>query len=380
MAWSASIFPSTKVFSALFGEDVVVDNPFTWKTKAEVIRLIEDSGCGDLIRSTISCTRVRSITRYKTHCGNCSQCIDRRFGTLAARLEGQDPEEMYEVRLLEDEREAGEARTMAEGYVKSAIEIRQMTDQGFLGRFAGEMSRAIRYLPDSADDNARQIIDLHKRHANAVFSVMRNAVQAHAADLLARTLPPNSLLMMAISRDGRLGLTADPQLINIEGPEPPEAEVTIDYSRSSEIRIAIDRPNKQVLVAEFPALKGEKTFELVNILLGIYIEDRSRGRAPENYQYINGKQLAGQLKIEDSSLRRLVSRIRKKVFEEFQTRYGLPLSEGALIENAPWKGYRLNPAVRVLDPSEMGRQPGASHVSRGQVTTPAAASPSSVDS
>jgi hypothetical protein len=55
-----------KIFSAIFGEDVIVENPFAWKTKAEAIRIIENHGCGDLIRSTISCTRVRSITRYKT--------------------------------------------------------------------------------------------------------------------------------------------------------------------------------------------------------------------------------------------------------------------------------------------------------------------------
>ncbi len=343
-----------KIFSAVFDEVVVVDNPFALKTKAEAIRLIEDRGCGDMIRSTISCTRVRAITKYKTHCGTCSQCIDRRFGTLAAGLEGQDPEEMYEVRLLEDERESGETRTMAEGYVKSAVEIRQMTDQGFLSRFAGEMSRALGYLPGSADDNARSIIDLHKRHADGVFSVMENGVRTHAADLVARTLPPNCLLMMAVSGDGRLGLTVDPQLINMEFPEAPAAEQAVDDTRSSEIRIALDEANKQVLVAGLPALKGEKTFELVKILSEMYIEDQSKRRAPENYQYFPGKRLADRLRVEDPSLRRLVSRIRNKLFKEFQAKYGLPLPQDALLQNVPKRGYRLNPAVRVLDPSEVG--------------------------
>jgi len=74
----------------------------------------------------VSCSRVHKMTKYKTHCGVCSQCIDRRFGTLGAGLEEHDPEEMYEVRLLEDERDKDEDRTMAEAYVKTASDMRQM--------------------------------------------------------------------------------------------------------------------------------------------------------------------------------------------------------------------------------------------------------------
>ena len=40
-----------------------------------------------------------------SHCGCCSQCLDRRFGALAAGLGEDDPEEMYEVDLLTGARE-----------------------------------------------------------------------------------------------------------------------------------------------------------------------------------------------------------------------------------------------------------------------------------
>ena len=120
-------------FSILFGEEFVVDNPYLWKTKAEVVKVLDSHGCGDLIRGSVSCSRVHKMTRYKTHCGVCSQCIDRRFGTLGAGLGEYDPEEMYEVRLLEDGRDKDEDRTMAEAYVKTASDIWQMTTLDSLG-------------------------------------------------------------------------------------------------------------------------------------------------------------------------------------------------------------------------------------------------------
>ena len=54
------------------------------------------------------------MTRLKTHCGRCSQCLDRRFGTLAAGMADVDPEEMYDTDLLTGARVEDVDRTMAE--------------------------------------------------------------------------------------------------------------------------------------------------------------------------------------------------------------------------------------------------------------------------
>ena len=95
-------------FSAAVGKAIDVDNPFIWKTKTDVVRSIVDRGCGDLIPHTVSCTRVYNITKLHTHCGCCSQCIDRRFAVLAANAAEHDPVEMYKVELLADPRDERE--------------------------------------------------------------------------------------------------------------------------------------------------------------------------------------------------------------------------------------------------------------------------------
>ncbi|MBA3518414.1 MAG: hypothetical protein H0T75_12405, partial [Rhizobiales bacterium] len=102
-----------RFFSAALGASIFLDNPFIWRTKSEVVRAIVVSGCGDLIRETVSCTRVHEATKLHTHCGCCSQCLDRRFGVLAAAAGEHDPVEMYRIELLTGDRDKPLDRVMA---------------------------------------------------------------------------------------------------------------------------------------------------------------------------------------------------------------------------------------------------------------------------
>src|SRR5262245_29481219 len=101
------------VLSAALVQPFDVSNPYAWITKSEVIERIVQSGCVDLIRHTRSCTRVHAMTQLHPHCGQCSQCIDRRFAILAARQDKEDPKDAYEVDLLLSGREPGPDREMA---------------------------------------------------------------------------------------------------------------------------------------------------------------------------------------------------------------------------------------------------------------------------
>jgi hypothetical protein len=67
-----------RFFSALLDRPFVVESPFVWKTKADVVRLIKESGHGVLAARAVSCSRTFEATKLRTHCGRCSQCIDRR--------------------------------------------------------------------------------------------------------------------------------------------------------------------------------------------------------------------------------------------------------------------------------------------------------------
>ena len=92
----------SRFFSQLLSEKIVIRNPFIWKTKSEVVQILADRGCADLIAKTLSCTRVRETTRLSCQCGTCSQCVDRRFAILAADLAEYEPADNYAIDLFRE--------------------------------------------------------------------------------------------------------------------------------------------------------------------------------------------------------------------------------------------------------------------------------------
>jgi hypothetical protein len=102
-----------RVLSNVLGRPFEVENPFIWRTKSEIISEIALNGCGEMIRHTRSCTRVHEMTILHPHCGRCSQCIDRRFGVIAAEQDHQDPADAYKVDLFLGKRQPGPDREMA---------------------------------------------------------------------------------------------------------------------------------------------------------------------------------------------------------------------------------------------------------------------------
>jgi hypothetical protein len=216
-----------ELFSALLGRPFAVANPFLWKTKADIVGLIMANGCADLIPFSNSCTRTFEMTRLHTHCGVCSQCLDRRIAVLAAGADSYDPEEMYRVKLMTDPRPPGEARTMAECFVRAANEMSSMTEREFLGRF-GEVSRIARALAGNADDNARCVYDLHAKHARCVTEVVDRAISRHATELRQGRLPESCLIMLSLPGTCREGEGQSPRTTRRrqQSPSEPSDEVS----------------------------------------------------------------------------------------------------------------------------------------------------------
>ena len=123
------------------------------------------------------------------HCGYCSQCIDRRFATLAAAAEDRfDPKIDYEIDLLEGPREPFEQVSMLASYVSTVSKVDIMSDRAFFATF-GEAARVYRYLSDPAAVAGEKIYDLYKRHAASVCRVLDREIASNAALIRANTLP-----------------------------------------------------------------------------------------------------------------------------------------------------------------------------------------------
>ena len=156
-----------RILGALLGSQFEVANPYAWMTKTQVVERIAQHGFADLIRDTRSCSHVHPMTTLHTHCGRCSQCLDRRFAVIAAGMADEDPAEAYGVDLFTGERPTGPDREMALAYVRMAERIKHMSEEAFRSSF-GEISRIVPFIPEQADVAAGRIFDLHQRHAAAV--------------------------------------------------------------------------------------------------------------------------------------------------------------------------------------------------------------------
>lgn len=323
------------LFSVVLRRDIAIRTPFQWLTKKEVTRKIVEHGFGHLLGTTNSCTRPRSRSVHKRHCGACSQCIDRRFGILAAGLADLDLAERYELDLLLGDRSLDRDVRMAVAYVK----FFQTFASSSLGRFISDhpqVAAALRYFPDlSADAAAARIYDLYLRHSEDVLSVIEGGLNGHAAELVRGELPAGSLLSMCFSRRG------------IGAPAPPDYDQQIkrfvDGLTKPVCEFALDAEAGRILFKGGFSVDGAH-FKLVRALLTNHRSGKAR--EPAGVAFVRPDDLAKELDIDEASLRQQVGRTRKLVSERLGVDQGIVLGTDDFIENRHREGYRLNPALR----------------------------------
>lgn len=175
--------------------EFIVENGFVDKTKADVVRMIVENDCSAMIETSTSCTHTWTWSKLHTHCGVCSQCIDRRFAVLAAGAGEYDPAARYKDDLFLSPRPKTEDRRMISCYVETARQLSGMSQSDFAESF-GQVFRVAKQLPGSVDGNIRMIHQLLQRHGKEVTGVVSGALAQHSELILNRSLPANSLLQM----------------------------------------------------------------------------------------------------------------------------------------------------------------------------------------
>lgn len=330
-----------RLFSILSGTPITIENPFFWKTKKEVVEVIARHGCQELIADTFSCAKVREATQMQKHCGVCSQCIDRRFGILAAGLELHEPAAAYAVDLLTGERQPGHDIVMAEGFVMAAQRIAKMSEYAFQTAY-GQIFRALRHLPGSPDDGARAIYDLHRRHADAVNAVITRGIAELAPRLADLSLPETCLASLIIAPVAR-----QPVVAEADGAEAQPSRQPCGEPARSPIVFAIDDEERTIVFTCGTRIIGSAS-ELIYMLAVRYREDLTNRKPKEKYQYIPTARLVDQLGIDDPTLRQQVYRCRAWLSRNLKATLGRIPGPNEVIDNKKWKGYRLNPHM-VLD-------------------------------
>lgn len=354
-----------RLFSQLVGQQFTVVNPYLWKTKADVVRGLVEYQSAHLIASTFSCANVRAATKLNKHCGVCSQCLDRRLGVIAAGTAEQEPAENYAIELFTGPRTPGRSTTMALAYIERARRLASMSEQTFISTY-GQIFRALPFLPGSAEENVRRLWDLHQRHGREVLAATNSELAARSSLEELLDAAPNTLL--AALRD----VSVQPFMYEDPGAkEPPAVQQNAGAGRNREhayLVFAIDRDRREVLFPGGIVFQGQ-IFELVDALFDIFEQDSNEGKVPEKYRYVSIGSLVRTFSLEEPTLRKRLTRARKDIAKAFR-RIDVHVDENTVIENKPWKGYRLNPNLTAGRPAKLRVTPPMSQLAPTNVSTP----------
>ncbi len=242
-----------EIISLVAGEPFTIENPYIWKTKAGVIEVITKAGCQDMIAASTTCTHTWEMTNHHTHCGTCSQCIDRRFAMIAAKADQHDPVEAYKADIFTQSRSKDEDKIMAAAYLERANQVRDQDDiTQFIARFS-EVSRVFRYLNGNPGSVAQKVYDLYKRHAKEVCDAMDTMVGRNITAIRQRTLPGDCLLRTVYESGSVISVPAIP----VEEKQPDNY-----FRKRGGVWVARFNGNAEVLVTGV-----DKGAEYINFLL-----------------------------------------------------------------------------------------------------------------
>lgn len=210
-----------KMLTLIAGESFSVENPFLWSTRAELVKLVIEAGCGDLIAQTMSCSHTWQISNEETHCGLCSQCVDRRLGIVAASAEKWDPADQYKDDLFTTPLPKGTDRLMVAGYLERANQAGDLTSETeFMCQFP-VVADIVPYVGGSVVQAVSKVMGLYQRHSKEVTTAIKLALAQNVEGLVKRTLPADGILRMVYESGGTETAPVQPQLAarRATGPE-----------------------------------------------------------------------------------------------------------------------------------------------------------------
>ena len=178
---------------------VLVSNPLWKRTRSETLDVLRRAKAMELLQETVSCSNARGRTLVQPHCGVCSQCVDRRFGSVAAGLEEHDLAERYGVDIFRHSLPEGPARSLLISYITFARQVRKASPDDLFNLFPQLADCILSGDPDPGQ-TAGVVTDLLQRHAKTTLGVLEEQIIGQGAMAAAGELPQDGLLTLAISR------------------------------------------------------------------------------------------------------------------------------------------------------------------------------------
>lgn len=170
-----SLFLLERVFSKIAGTPFKVNHPFLYLTKTDIFNKLKKYKRESYINSTITCTK--TFLKFQnntqaTHCGGCSQCIDRRFAAFASNLEDFDA--IYDIDISKDSIIDPESRTHLFDYINQIVKFNQSTELTFSMENVDILTDLIPYIQGTKNvDKIQNVFNLVKLHSNNILYAIK---------------------------------------------------------------------------------------------------------------------------------------------------------------------------------------------------------------
>ncbi len=185
----------SELASFVCNEEKIIDNPFIFCTKKNVIQKIESSKKSALIGYSCSCTHTKSQTKSQWHCGGCSQCIDRKIAIESLGLSKYDPDVDYVENVFIGERKEGYDKNMATNFARHVIELAKISEIDFSKKFNLEISRAVRPFKNKREA-AAEFYRIHSEFGDYASQTIISKLNQYASELFSGSLPNSSMLAL----------------------------------------------------------------------------------------------------------------------------------------------------------------------------------------
>jgi 7-cyano-7-deazaguanine synthase in queuosine biosynthesis len=190
-----------KVLTLVADEPFEINSPAFWLTKRDVVDKLVAAGHGDLIASSVSCSRTFQREGAATHCGRCFQCVDRRLAVFAAGQEQRDDAALYTVDITRRPIPDEESRTTTVDYLRQAAHFADSSVDGFCQEYLSELADALDALPAQGSDLERveRAWRLMREHGDNVRRGLLRIRELYDDPLA--PLPPGSLPSLVSTRE-----------------------------------------------------------------------------------------------------------------------------------------------------------------------------------
>ena len=325
---------------------IALENPYQWLTKSEVIGRLQAAGGERLIAQSVSCTSLQAQSNTHTHCGSCSQCLDRRFAIVALGLEEYDPVHRYLTDVFLGPRPKDQSRTMALDWTRRSLEAAEIEVVEFVAQNSQEIVRIAsghRELSSAGCDCADARPQPAPRRGRQACTLTRRclAVRCDHRGWSARNVASADAPCQPAQRS-RAAVAAARAVVPRAKGQLPDAGPEQSLPASGRLRRG--RKGNFVDVLELATLTGVQA-DFAHRLKVPFDEDRSAQLRLEEYRYTH----AGTAHtVSKDAAKRCAARIRQTLREAyFAVEETLPERE-LLIETKQGKGYRLDPTINVI--------------------------------